>query len=100
MSTQADHSDREEIAESIVSDVAIVTEAAYRRGFQQGYEAGAKGRRLAFELFAWRFGTPPDVSPEQLQSGRTIRAVERLRIQAAWLIEKLRGAVGARPSGE
>jgi hypothetical protein len=100
VSNQADQAKRDAIAETIVSDIAIVTEAAFRRGFHQGYEAGARGDRLAFELLAWRFGTPPDVSPEQLQSGRTIRAVERLRLQAEWLIEKLRGVIGAGTSWE
>lgn len=92
MSTQADHNDRDGIAESIASDVAIVTEAAYRRRSHQGYEAGAPGDCLAFELIVWRFGTPPDSAPEQFQSRRTILAAERLRLEAALLIEKPRSA--------
>lgn len=80
-----------------MADAAIVAEGAFRRGFHQGYEAGRRGDDLAFELLRWRFAFNPANSPEQLGSGRTIPAVDRLRMQAQWFIDKIRGAVADCP---
>jgi hypothetical protein len=85
-------SDRRQLADDLLAEIAAVAEAAYRRGFQQGNEAAARGGALAFDLNRWRFSMPRTQSPEQF-GGRIIAAAERLEMEAPGIAERLRAAI-------
>lgn len=79
-------------ADRLVAHIAIVAEAAYRRGFQQGHDAVHRGEHLAWDLESWRFLMPRDQSPEQLH-GRVVPAVDRLRSQSPRIDALVRAAI-------
>ena len=79
-------------ADRLVAHIAIVAEAAYRRGFQQGHDAVHRGEQPAWDVESWRFLMPRDQSPEQLH-GRVVPAVDRLRMQQPRIDELVRAAI-------
>lgn len=70
----------------LLREIARVTEAAYRRGFQQGHEAAASGRHLALELEHWRFKVPLHLSRCPFDGFKST-AEERLRIEHPHMVE-------------
>lgn len=66
--------------ERLLRELARATEAAYRRGFQQGHESAARGDEIVFDLWKWRFTIPLHRSPSP-HGYRSFTAEERLRIE-------------------
>ena len=70
----------------LLREIARCVEAAYRRGFHQGHEAGAAGRRLALELEHWRFKVPLHLSRIPFD-GFLSTAEERLQIEHPHIVD-------------
>jgi hypothetical protein len=66
--------------EQLLREIARVTEAAFRRGFQHGHNTAARGDELAVDIEKWRFAVPLHRSPSP-HGGLALTAEERLRIQ-------------------
>jgi hypothetical protein len=77
----------------LLAAIARVSEASYRRGFQQGHDTAMRREELAVQLEQWRFGVSLDWSPSPHDICKST-AVDRLLMEHAALQSTLRELTG------